>query len=80
MCGFVESFRVNYTCRFCKIHRNISQTTCFEDESIFRTRALYNMDLTLANSSLSKIKEECVFNAISSFHVIDNMSISCMIF
>ncbi|KAL6434729.1 hypothetical protein ACFW04_006217 [Cataglyphis niger] len=63
---------------FCKIHRNISQTTCFEDKSIFRTRALYNMDLTLANSSLSGIKEECVFNAISSFHVIDNVYVDIM--
>lgn len=72
MCGFVESFRANHTCRFCKIHRTISHTTCLEDESILRTYELYNMDLALANSSLTGIKQECVFNAITSFHVIDN--------
>lgn len=38
MCGFVESFRANYTCRVCKIHRNVSLTTCLEDESSIRTR------------------------------------------
>jgi len=78
ICGFLESFRANYTCRFCKLHRTMSQTTCLEDESILRTHALYNMDLALANSSLSGIKEECVFNTITSFHVIDNVYVDIM--
>jgi len=78
MCGFVESFRANYSCRLCKIHRSISQSSCLEDESIIRTRTSYNIDLALANSSLTGIKEECVFNAISSFHVIDNVYVDIM--
>lgn len=78
MCGFVESFRANYTCRFCKIHRSISQTTCLEDDFILRTRESYDADLAVANSSLSGIKEECVFNAITSFHVTDNAYVDIM--
>ncbi|KYN12664.1 hypothetical protein ALC57_15161 [Trachymyrmex cornetzi] len=78
MCGYVESFRANYTCRFCKMHRTISQTTCLEDDSILRTRESYNTDLALTNSSLSGIKEECIFNAITSFHVIDNAYVDIM--
>lgn len=36
------------------------------------------MDLALANSSLSGIREECVFNKITSFHVIDNAYVDIM--
>ncbi|XP_039310574.1 uncharacterized protein LOC120358896 isoform X1 [Solenopsis invicta] len=78
MCGFVESFRANYTCRFCKIHRNISQTTCLEDDYILRTRESYNVDLASANCSINGIKEECVFHAITSFHVVDNAYVDIM--
>lgn len=73
MCGFIESFRANYSCRFCKLHRNISATTCIEDKSVFRTHASYISDAALQNSSLTGIREECVFNEVTSFHVLDNM-------
>jgi len=78
MCGFLESFRANYTCRFCKLHRTISETTCLEDESVLRTRASYTADVALENSSLIGIKEKCVFNAVTSFHVIENTYVDMM--
>lgn len=73
MCGFIESFRANYTCRFCKLHRTISGTTCLEDKSVLRTRASYIADVKLKTSLLTGIKEECVFNEVTSFYVIDNI-------
>ncbi|XP_039305725.1 uncharacterized protein LOC105204954 isoform X1 [Solenopsis invicta] len=78
MCGFVESFRANYTCRFCKLHRTISETTCLEDESVLRTRESYSADVALENVSLTGIKEECIFNTVTSFHVIDNIYVDMM--
>lgn len=79
MCGFVESFRANYSCRFCKLHRTASETTCLEDKFVVRTHASYAADVALEDSSLTGIKEKCVFNAISScyVHVMSSISISC---
>ncbi|KMQ86980.1 hypothetical protein RF55_13884, partial [Lasius niger] len=78
MCGFIQSFRANYACRFCKLHRAISETICLENESVLRTRTSYAIDLALDNSSITGIKEECVFNAVNSFHVIDNAYVDIM--
>lgn len=78
MCGLVESFHANYACRFCKLHRTLCETTCLEDESVLRTRTSYATDLALENISLTGIKEECVFNEVNSFHVIDNAYVDIM--
>ncbi|EFN60891.1 hypothetical protein EAG_02219, partial [Camponotus floridanus] len=78
MCRFLQSFRANYACRFCKLHRTFCETTCLEDETVLRTRTSYVTDLTLENSSLTGIKEECVFNEVNSFHVTDNAYVDIM--
>lgn len=78
MCGFLQSFRANYACRFCKLHRTLCETTCLEDEAVLRTRTSYATDVALKNSSLTGIKEKCVFNEIKSFHVIDNVYVDIM--
>lgn len=78
ICGFLESFRANYACRFCKLHRTFSQTTCVEDDTVLRTHTSYTTDVAVANSALTGIKEECVFNEVNSFYVTENTYIDIM--
>lgn len=33
MLGFVQSFRANYFCRFCKTNRTLSEKQVFQDDS-----------------------------------------------
>jgi len=78
MCGFLESFRANYPCRFCKLHRTFIETNCLEDDTVLRTRTSYVIDVALENSAVTGIKEQCVFNEVNSFHVSDNAYVDIM--
>lgn len=78
MCGLLSNFHANYACRFCKLHCTLCKTTCYEDETVLRTRTSYATDLALENSSLTGIKEDCVLNKVNSFHVTENAYVHIM--
>lgn len=71
--GFIECFRGNYFCRLCKLHRNEMSVVCtaVPDQQL-RTVQNYREDLAVGDSSLTGIKEECIFNAVPNYHCVQN--------
>lgn len=76
--GFVESFNATHPCRFCKATKRLTEVQCEEDIDLIRTRKSYTADVKMNNVSLTGIQENCIFNEISSFHVLDNYSVDVM--
>lgn len=73
--GFVESFRANYYCRFCKSSRIEMQEQEIENNAKLRNVINYDTDVKLKNFSLTGIKEDSIFNKIPSFHVTSNFCV-----
>lgn len=67
ICGFVECFTANFFCRVCKCVKDETHYLCEEDEAKLRTPENYAEDVAKNDSSLTGIKENCVFNDIPSF-------------
>lgn len=75
--GFVNSSG-NYFCRVCKLHKNFLDGVYPKDVNLLRTKANYENDVVLNIPELTGIKENCVWNRIPSFHVIDNFGLELM--
>jgi hypothetical protein len=71
--GYVESFTANFPCRLCKVHRENFNTHISECAELMRTRENYASDRLLGNPSKTGIKEECCYNRLQTFHVVDNV-------
>jgi hypothetical protein len=71
--GYVESFTANFPCRICKVHRYCFNTQLSECAELMRTRDNYATDRVLDNPSKTGIKEECCYNRLESFHVVNNV-------
>ena len=76
--GFAESFNANFMCRFCKMDKTQRSLATEEDKLYLRTKESYKEDLELHDISRSGIKKRCIFNNLSDFHVIDNLSVDIM--
>ncbi|XP_058826737.1 uncharacterized protein LOC131686754 [Topomyia yanbarensis] len=76
--GFVESFRATYFCRVCKRTREQTENDSVEQVSSLRKARNYEFDLSLKNVSTTGLKEECIFNRLSYFHVCDNFVFDAM--
>ncbi|XP_063380452.1 uncharacterized protein LOC134675033 [Cydia fagiglandana] len=76
--GFAKSFSSNYYCRICKAHKNIMGKQCKQDDGLMRNRHNYNTDVEINNVTTTGISERCVFNDISTFHVVDNFCVDIM--
>lgn len=76
--GFSKSFVSNYSCRFCKIHRNDMHISTKENISLIRTKEQYEHDVILNEVSETGIKHVCVFNQLPSFHAVTNYSVDIM--
>ncbi|XP_037931098.1 uncharacterized protein LOC119665910 [Teleopsis dalmanni] len=75
--GFTKSFNGVF-CRFCKIDKNMSKFTISENSHILRTNENYKHDLNLCQPKSTGILEECVFERIPSFTVIENKAVDAM--
>ncbi|KAI4455641.1 hypothetical protein MML48_9g00001200 [Holotrichia oblita] len=73
--GFVESFRANSYCRFCKCRRNETEQLTTENQQLRRDKTNYKNDLKLANPSATGIKEECILNQVRLFHATENFCV-----
>lgn len=69
--GFVESFKANYFCRFCKTHRNETYTCCSERPESLRDVIDYERDVASLTED-SGVKEKSIWNEIDYFHVYEN--------
>ena len=78
ICGFVESFKANYPCRFCKATKEQVQVMEKIDETLLRNVYNYNEDVSKKNVTVTGINSECEFNKIPSFHVTSNYAVDVM--
>jgi hypothetical protein len=74
----VESFRANIPCRFCKIDKENLKMQTRVNKALLRNPTNYEFDLNLNDASLTGIKENCIWNVISNFHLTKNSSCDIM--
>ena len=72
ICGLVESFSANYSCRVCKIHREELRSQTVQDPNLLRKSSDYEKDLKLDDTSKTGINEYCVWNDLLSYHLMEN--------
>ena len=75
--GMVESFNVVRYCRICRATCVECQTMTVENPMLLRTKENYIEDVQ-KNCISTGIREECIFNEIIDFHVVDNKCIDLM--
>lgn len=73
--GFTESFQAEYFCRFCLATKRETQTQVIENEEKLRNEM--NYEIGCQNFSHG-IKEMCIWNSLSNFHVTKNISCDLM--
>lgn len=77
--GFNECFVANSFCRICKMKQTETFFSyCPSENFPLRTRFNYASDLELNNSSITGIKEECIFHVLKNFHLTENISVDPM--
>lgn len=72
------SFEDSCFCRVCKVCPEQWKYMTREDPSLFRTRTNYYQDIAFNSCKDTGIKKNSIFNTISGFHVIDNVSFDIM--
>ncbi|XP_067629146.1 uncharacterized protein [Eurosta solidaginis] len=70
--GFTSSFNSNFYCRNCKRHKSNMQSDISEHTEFLRNRQSYISDCAIQDFKLTAITETCIFNDITSFHIVDN--------
>ncbi|EZA46632.1 hypothetical protein X777_04173 [Ooceraea biroi] len=73
--GFSKGFNSQYYCRVCKITKKNTPNFVNEEQKYIRTRNDY---FNCVINSTFGIKEECVFNKIPNFHILENLSVDPM--
>lgn len=73
--GFAGSFTANFFCRFCNMHREVTQEPHVEAINLLRTRETYAIDCAAQDLKTTGIKSQSIFNSISSFHVVENYAV-----
>lgn len=73
--GFSASFNSTNCCRICRVDKESLKQQTVENEKIVRNRQTYEEDVKFTSNG---VKEECIFNALTSYHVTENMSVDYM--
>lgn len=69
----------NHFCRICRGHKHdLLRSVKPVDHALMRTPINYNEDLQINDFRMTGIKENCIFNQIPSFHVVDNNAVDIM--
>ena len=76
--GFCEAFHQTHCCRICYAGPGEIKSLVSENEDLLRTKDKYENDIKKIDASNTGIKEECVFNEIEGFHVIENPTVDLM--
>ncbi|XP_074112292.1 uncharacterized protein LOC141535999 [Cotesia typhae] len=76
--GLVENFNSSYSCRFCKMDSVQRSLATLEDPRLIRDNNSYDTDVSLKDPSSTGIKQNCIFNRLSSFHIFDNVVVDIM--
>lgn len=78
ICGFVESFSSNMSCRTCKVTKNNMGVLFQEDSSLLRNMTNYREDLRTNNVSLTGIKDECIWLKVDNFDLFSHIGVDVM--
>lgn len=73
--GFTESFSAHHYCRICIGEKNVMKTQIKEDDDLIRCKRDYEAH---CDQNLFGIKEKCIWNELSNFHVYENISCDIM--
>lgn len=73
--GFSKSFNSTHSCRTCLVDKATLQKQTLQSSEMLRTRSNYDADCITKSHG---IQEECVFNTIASFHVVENTCFDVM--
>lgn len=76
--GFVESFSATRYCRFCYADKSLCECLCFERLDLIRKKENYERDLLAKNPKLTGLKQKCIFNEWSWYHVYINWVVDVM--
>lgn len=76
--GFNESFSSNFPCRMCKINKNHMIEHFYQDDCLLRTMTNYIEDLNFNNSSLTGVKEKCIWLGVDDFNLFSQMGYDVM--
>lgn len=76
--SFMKSFSANFNSRFCKSHKSNSAIQTKEQNSLLRTKANYVSDLIKNDVKETGLLQACVFNALPSFQVTNNLAVDIM--
>lgn len=76
--GFVQCFSANSPCSVCKISRNELLSASYEKSELLRNIENYRFDVEKNDVSTTGINEECVFNEIEDFHILENSALDIM--
>lgn len=75
---FVQSFSANNPCSTCKISRNELLSATYEKLELLRNVENYELNVKKNDVSTTGINEECVFNEIEDFHILENSALDIM--
>lgn len=76
--GFVKSFSANHFCRKCNCSKSVMQIQVKEDHTKLRNNENYSEAVDKNDVFETGVKENCVFNIIKSFNIIDNVTCDIM--
>lgn len=76
--GFVESFSANFCCRMCNIGKEQMHTAVRVVPELSRNMTSYREQLKLNNASLTGIKEECCWLALTGFQLFETPAVDVM--
>lgn len=76
--GFTKSFSANYCCRFCKIHKSDLAIQSKERIHLLRNKSNYEDDILKNCLKETGLIQSCVFEALPSFHVTENLAVDIM--
>lgn len=76
--GFVESFSANYSCRVCRVPKEVMKVQCYEDNTILRCSDDYESDLLEGIPGNSGVKERCVWLKVGGFDLFKQVGVDIM--
>ncbi|KAL7294355.1 hypothetical protein TKK_0012363 [Trichogramma kaykai] len=78
ICGFQKHFNAGHYCRICQLSAKKCWKLNYEIVKSLRTVDSYEKAVQLNCPNKTGVIEECIFNQVHNFHIIDNQSIDLM--
>ena len=76
--GYNESFSGNFSCRICRVRKEVLWEQTVEDPLLLRDKVNYQSDCLLNNPTETGVKRDCSLNKLQFYHVTDNVTTDVM--